>query len=113
MEMTLSELDDGVSRVALDGRLDVTGADRIGLPFTAALSATGRDSIVDLSGVTFLASMGIRLLISTARALDMKGGRMVLFGATESVQAVLDDAALEQLMPIVPTEADALAELAR
>lgn len=112
MEMTVSELDDGVSRVALDGRLDVTGADRIGLPFTA-LSATGGDSIVDLSGVTFLASMGIRLLISTARALDMKGGRMVLFGATESVQAVLDDAALEQLMPIVPTEADALAELAR
>jgi anti-anti-sigma regulatory factor len=56
--------------------------------------------------------MGIRLLISTARALSLKGARLVLFGAQELVQEVFDDAALDQIMPIVATEEAALAELA-
>jgi anti-anti-sigma factor len=109
--MSLTEIGDGITRVALDGRLDVPGADQIGLRFTAAVAAKGRDSIVDLSQVSFVASMGIRLLISAARALDHKGGTLVLFGAQPAVRETLDDAALDQIMPIVATEADALARL--
>jgi anti-sigma B factor antagonist len=110
--MSLGEVDDGITRVALEGRLDVLGADSIGARFTAAVAVKGNDSIVDLSRVSFIASMGIRLLIAAARALDHKGGTLVLFGATGPVQDVLDDAALEQIMPIVATEGEALARLA-
>jgi anti-anti-sigma factor len=65
-----------------------------------------------MRGVSFIASMGLRVLISNARSLDLKGRRMVLFGATEMVHGVLDDAALNQIIPIVRTERDALAVLA-
>jgi anti-anti-sigma factor len=34
--------------------------------------------IVDLSGVDFLASMGVRLLLSNAKALGSRGGKMVI-----------------------------------
>ncbi len=113
MEMTVTELDGPVTCVRLDGRLDAPGADAVGLRFTAATSAPGRRSVVDLAGVSFVASMGIRLLISTARSVHQKGGKMVLFGATELVQGVLDDAALVQIIPIAGTEAEAVAELKR
>lgn len=113
MEMSVTELAGPVTCVRLDGRLDAPGADRIGVRFTASIVAQRRNAIVDLSRVEFVASMGIRLLISTARALDQKGHKMVLFGATELVQEVFDDAALEQIIPIVAIEDDALAELAR
>lgn len=106
--MTLTELEGSVTRVALSGRLDAMGADRIGVRFTGAIAAHGRNAVVDLSDVTFVASLGLRLLISTARSLHRKGGRMVLFAPVELVRGVLDDAAIDQVIPVVGTEAEAL-----
>ncbi len=111
MDISVTELDGPVTRVQLTGRLDAAGADAIGLRFTTAVVAQGRDAIVDLSGVGFVASMGLRLLISTARGLGSKGRQLVLFGASELVQGVFDDAALEQIIAIAPTEEQALAKL--
>jgi anti-anti-sigma factor len=111
MDMAAVDLD-GVTCVRLNGRLDAAGADQIDLRFTSNVVSPGRNAIIDLSGVTFIASMGLRLLISTARSLRLKGGTLVLFGAQELVKSVLDDAALEQIIPIVETERQAHARLA-
>jgi anti-sigma B factor antagonist len=112
MEIASTELDGNITGVSLNGRLDSAGVDRIDLPFTAAVVTRAHNTIVDLSGVTFIASMGIRLFISTARALRLKGATLVLFGAHELVQGVLDDAAIDQIIPIVGTKDQALARLA-
>jgi anti-anti-sigma factor len=108
MELDVSIIEGTVTRVSLNGRLDAAGADRIDMRFTVAVVAPGRPAVVDLSGVSFLASMGIRLLISAARGLHTKGTKLVLFGANELVQDVLDQAALDQIIPITTTEALAL-----
>jgi anti-anti-sigma factor len=112
MEMSVIELPGPVSCVRLNGRLDAGGADAIGTRFTASVAAVGRPAIVDLGQVSFASSMGIRLLIATARALNLKGGKMVLFGAQPLVQEVLDGVALDQIVPIVATEQQALEQLA-
>lgn len=109
----MGDTDGGVTRVQLRGRLDAPGTDQIGLRFTSGVASPGRDAIVDLTGVEFIASLGIRLLISNARALANKGAKLVLFGAPELVQNVFDDAALGQIITIVRTEADALAAVGR
>jgi anti-sigma B factor antagonist len=111
MDMQVTELDGATSCVRLDGRLDAAGADAIGLRFTATVAGSGRPVLVDLSGCSFVASMGIRLLLSSGRALQQKGGKMVLFGAQPLVQSVFEDAALDQLLTLVATQADALAAL--
>lgn len=112
MEITVTELPGPTTAVRLAGRPDAGGAERIGLHFTAAVATQARHAVVDLSGVEFIASMGIRLLISTARALGLKHHKMVLYGVNKLVQGVLDDAAIGQIIPIVGTEAQAVAELA-
>jgi anti-anti-sigma factor len=71
----------------------------------------GRDTVVDLSGVSFVASMGIRLLIASARGLRQKGATLVLFGAQGLVYTALDQAALDQIIPIVATEQQAIERL--
>lgn len=109
MNMQIDPLDGGISAVRLSGRLDLTGADAIALRFTAATTSVARPVVVDLAGVEFIASMGLRLLISSARGLAVKGQRLALFGAQPLVQAVFDDAALDQLMPICATQAEAVA----
>lgn len=110
--MSLVEAAGPVTCIRLKGRLDAQGADAIGVRFTAAVAAQGRDSVIDLSEVSFVASMGLRLLISAARALALKQGRMVLCGARGMVLEVFEDAGLEQLIPLADDEEAALAQLA-
>jgi anti-anti-sigma factor len=111
MDMEVTELANMVTCIRLQGRLDAPGVDRIDTRFTAATVAAGRDAVLDLSGVTFLASMGIRMLISSARALKLKGAKLVLFGAQDLVQNVLEQAAIDQIIPVVTTEDRALEQL--
>jgi|JI10StandDraft_1071094.scaffolds.fasta_scaffold112109_4 anti-anti-sigma factor len=113
MDFDLTQRDANVVCVRLRGRLDSAGADSIGTRFTAAVVSSAQQVVVDLSGLSFLASMGIRLFISSARALAQQGGRLVMFGAPEMVQTVLDHVALDQMIPIVATETQALERLAR
>jgi anti-anti-sigma factor len=94
--------------VVLVGRLDTAGVDVVETRFGAAIVPNGKNTIVDLSGVTFLASMGIRMLISTTRALSRKGGRLVMFGATPGVHDVIETAALTDIIPLASSENDAL-----
>lgn len=111
MEMAAIELAGGVTCIRLTGRLDADGADRIDVAFTANVVTVGRNALIDLSGVTFVASMGIRLLLAAARGLSRKGAKMVLFGAQDLVQNVLEQAAIDQIIPVVATEAQALEAL--
>lgn len=111
MELHIDEIADTAQALRLAGRLDAPGADHIGVRFMASVSAPGRDTIVDLSDVSFLASMGVRLLIEGARAARLRGSKLVLFGAQELVQSVLDDAAIDQIVPIVGSRQQALAQL--
>jgi anti-sigma B factor antagonist len=113
VEMTVQELAGPVTAVRLAGRLDAAGSDAISLRFTAAVATAGRDAVVDLAGVSFVASMGMRLLVSAARSLAQKGHRLVAFAAPELVQGALQDAGIDQIIPCVATEADALATLHR
>ncbi|MDP2004762.1 MAG: STAS domain-containing protein [Rubrivivax sp.] len=111
MDMVVSEPETGVTCIRLNGRLDAPGADRIDLRFTAHAAAGTHHAVVDLAGVSFVASMGLRLLISAARALHAKGRQMVLFGATGQVREVLEQAAIDQIIPLLDDETLALESL--
>lgn len=113
MELRVDEISPSMRCVSLSGRLDANGADRVGVPFTAAVSSPGRHALLDLSGVTFLASMGIRLLIASARSVDARDQKLVMFGAQDLVKSVLQEAAIDQIIPLVDTRDDALAFLAQ
>ncbi len=108
MEVQVSDIG-GLTRVALMGRLDTAGATRIETSLTAKVVPVGRAAIVDLSGVSFLASLGIRLLISLARALSGRGVKLVLFGAQPPVAEVIETAGLGDLIPLTVSESDAVA----
>jgi anti-anti-sigma factor len=58
---------------------------------------------VDLSGVTFLASMGIRTFLANAKSLERRGAAMALFAASPLVTEVLTSVGIEQLIPILAT----------
>lgn len=112
MEMHLIPGDDSLTHVRLVGRLDAAGAEAVGLRFTAAVAASQRPALVDFSGVDFVASMGMRLLISAARALKQKGAALCLYSPRPEVREVLEDAAIDQLIELATDVEDARRRMA-
>jgi anti-anti-sigma factor len=100
MQMQLGDTVDGVLNLALIGRLDTPGVDRIETQLTAQLVPRGARATVDLSQVAFLGSGGIRMFITIARALNRKGGRLVLYGAQPLVAEVLVTTSLNDIVPV-------------
>jgi anti-anti-sigma factor len=105
------DINESTRIVRLDGRLGSPEVDKLEIPFTAMTAASGKHALVDLSAVNFIGSMGIRMLISVARAMQRKGLTLVLFGAQELVQEVLDQVSLGEIIPLVADEQAALAKL--
>jgi anti-sigma B factor antagonist len=107
--MEVNELGEDLVNVKLAGRLDTPGVDRIELRFTALLVPSGKSAVVDLSGVQFVASMGIRMFISVARSLRTKKAKLALYAPQELVSEVFENASLRDLLPVCANEAEAVA----
>jgi anti-anti-sigma factor len=112
MEMDVTPLGERLVRVTLVGRLDAPGVDRVETRFLAALVPGANNTIVDLSQVDFVSSLGIRMLLSTARSLKMRNAALALFGVQEQVNQVLELVSIQQLIRICSSEAEALAAVA-
>lgn len=56
--------------------------------------------IVDLSQVDFLSSIGIRLLMLTAKSVTSRGGKMVLLNPIPEVLHVLEITGIPAVVPI-------------
>lgn len=98
-----------INRIALEGRLDSAHVGRIEEQFAAQVGQGGRHALVDLSQVVFLASMGIRMLLGSAKSLAGGGARMVLYGASPEVTEVIETTGIGAVLPVAESEAEALA----
>jgi anti-sigma B factor antagonist len=110
MQITISEFGDAGKRVTLVGKLDIGGAEKIELPL-AAVAGSRQSIVVDMVGVDFIASIGIRHLLLAAKTVARGAGKLVLLNPNPLVTEVLVTACLEELLPIVRSEDEALAAL--
>ena len=99
MNLYVAELDNGITKVSLSGRLDIDGALKIDKEFTAIAEKKKR-VLVDLAGVTFIASLGIRTLVTGAKAASNNGGKLVLLNPQPNVERLLRTSYVDSVMPI-------------
>jgi anti-anti-sigma factor len=95
----MEELEGGITRVMLDGRLDIEGAQAIDLKMNV-IAGSKKAVLIDLQRVSFIGSMGLRALVAPARAIKGRGGKMVLFAPTEMVESVLKSSSIDTVIPI-------------
>lgn len=108
MQITITDLDGAAKKVTLVGKLDIAGAQVIEVPM-AAVAGARNNVVVDMAGVDFIASIGIRHLVMAAKAIARGGGKMVLLAPTPMVTEVLQVSGLQQILPIVESEDEARA----
>src|SRR5262245_59750758 len=99
MKIETETFDDGILKVNLAGCMDAEGTQGIEQKFMDC-ACSQRSVIVDMNGVGFLASMGIRTLILVAKAVSRRGGKMVLLNPDSHVTKVLEMGRTDDLIPI-------------
>ncbi|QGZ95877.1 STAS domain-containing protein [Terricaulis silvestris] len=111
MNLEVEDLADGVTAARLNGRMDIEGAQAVDMKFNV-LSGTKKKLVIDMSGVTFIASMGLRTLMMCARSMASKGAKMAIAGAQPNVMKVLETSGMSQIVPVTASVDDAIAAVA-
>jgi anti-sigma B factor antagonist len=90
---------DGAVVVHVEGEVDASVDER--LADVILLGGSGLDVVVDMSGVTFLDSTGLRALIRAKRACDVLDRRFVVIAPSTVVRRVFEIAGVDGFLTIV------------
>ena len=110
MTISTESMEGGITRVLLDGRLDIQGAAEVDLRMNV-LAGSSRFLLIDLTKVSFLGSMGLRSILVPAQAVRRRGGKVALFGPAPMVEEVLKASNVNELIPIYHNLDSAVAAL--
>ena len=110
MELQFSE-SNGIRLIKLIGRLDAAGFNSIDSKFTDHCAGDNVHVLVDLSEVSFLVSIGIRMLMMNAKSLSTRSGKMVLFNPIPEVKSVLYMTGISAIIPMYENRESAEAVL--
>jgi anti-sigma B factor antagonist len=104
MELKVVKEDSQLVYVALAGKLDVQGEEAIGDRFRELVETRRASFIIDMSQVTYLASLGIRLLFAAAKSLAASGNKLVVLKPQPMVEETLLSSGTAKLVPIAADE---------
>lgn len=108
--MSISHHDVGgdLRRIEITGRLDMPGTESVAAKLVELVDAPKKAVVVDLSALKFLASIGIRALIESAKRVRQRGGRMVLVvDGASTVMLSLEATGVDELIPVFESVSDA------
>lgn len=100
MTLDIFELENGVKKIDLKGRMDIFGTQDIETKFTAVTASEAAKVIVDLSGVDFMASIGIGVIVRAVNALFLRGGKLVMLNPQDNVCDALEMTMITKVAPI-------------
>ncbi len=110
MQISTEEMPGGITHVVLDGRMDIAGAAAVDLKMNL-IAGSAKKLLIDLEKVAFLGSMGLRSIVTPARAVKSRGGKVVLLAPNEMVESVLKTSGIDTLLPVCHDLDAAIAEL--
>lgn len=100
MTISTESMDGDITRVILDGRLDIQGAATVDLRMNV-LAGSCKYLLIDMQNVSFLGSMGLRSILLPAKAVRRRGGKVALFAPIPMVEEVLKASNIGEIIPIV------------
>lgn len=109
MEIAISTIDQ-VTVAALTGEIDAMSAPTAQQQ-VLALMTPGVRIILDMSGVPYMSSAGLRMLLSLFRQVTANAGRIALVGVTDEIQDTMSVTGFLKFFTLYATVADAVGPL--
>jgi anti-anti-sigma factor len=111
MRLQYSDLDSSTRLIKLSGTLDIYGVSDVEIDFVRLCTGDNICVIVDLSKVDYISSIGIPLLINSAKSLARQGSKMALLNPKKPVENVLELTGIPLMIPIYENVNTAISEL--
>lgn len=80
---------EGVKALRVSGRLDAAGAPAFGAALLPLLADADAPQVLDLSGVDYISSGGLRVLLQAAKQLQRHDAKLTLIQVPAQVYSVL------------------------
>lgn len=95
--------------VKVEGRIDSASAPQLQEKFNKLMDANNFHIVLNMSGVSFISSAGLRVLISTQKICKrFNRGELVLTNVPENIKAALDLAGFTALFQIFDSDVAAV-----
>ena len=108
MSISFEDVAADLRRIVISGRLDMPGTDSVAEQLAQLTAESQKAVVVDLSHLKFLASIGIRALISSAKDVQKRGGKMALVvNKGSTVMMSLEATGVDELIPVCDSFRDA------
>lgn len=111
MRLQYSELDSNIRLIKLSGTLDIHGLHDVEIEFVRLCTGENVCVLIDLSKVNYISSIGIPLLINSAKSIANHGGKMALLNPKKVVENILDLTGIPLIIPIYQNLNTAVLEL--
>jgi anti-anti-sigma factor len=84
------------------GRIDGTNAAAAEAELKSILESDGPNLILDLSGVDYLSSAGLRVVLVAAKSTRASGGKLVLAGPRPAISEILAMSGFDRIIETAP-----------
>jgi anti-sigma B factor antagonist len=102
LRATVTTQDDGSIVLWLEGQLDIESAPLINTVVNTALCEGETKVVLDLSGVTFLDSFGVRVLLVAHRDAELRGATLTVRAPSKQALDVLMLNGCEHVLSVQP-----------
>jgi anti-sigma B factor antagonist len=103
-----TDVGDNLRKIVISGRLDLPGTQSVAGELEKLAAAPKKGVVVDVSSLKFLASLGIRALLKSAKTVEERGGKMVLVvGANSQIVMSLEATGVSDLLPTFKSDDEA------
>ncbi|MFZ0005190.1 MAG: STAS domain-containing protein [Methanoregula sp.] len=99
---------DTAAILTVKGRVDALTAGDLESAINTIIDKGDRCIILDFSGLTYISSGGLRVLLATAKKLQNNGDRFMLCGLSIDVQKVMNLAGFTAIFSIYSSASEAL-----
>jgi len=100
---------DPANILPLEGEIDLHISPRVERSLASIIKKRPPQVVVDLSGVTFIDSSGLAVLIRAMQDVQKYGGKLSLCGINGDLQSIFEMARLDQVFLIDPRDDELLA----
>ena len=109
--MNVRKINNTVSIIDIEGDVSAFAEDTLMEAYAEASTPTSRVIILNFSGLEYMNSSGIGLLVTLLIRINRQKQRMLAFGLSEHYKHIFELTRLNEAIGIYDTEADVLAAL--
>lgn len=110
MNITEAQRENGLCQVSLAGRLDSMTAPEVEAKLLPLADKPGGDLLLDLSGLEYISSAGLRVVLMAAKRLRAGKGRFRLCGLSAHVRQVFEISGFLGILTVCDDCEQAIAE---